>query len=146
MTYRVKCAINLGILSSDSESKYTSYLFSNSQILAEKNILSCCLSVDFFAKKADRYFFRKEEWEKLLSKRDGVEITKFKVRSGYPGSGQRYFLRLGTKQDGYCKTAIVQVNNDVFDPPRGGNIYNMRRTLRHKTRQVIHYNPCDGPL
>lgn len=37
------------------------------------------------------------------------------------------------------------MNNDVFNPPRGGNIYNMRCTLRHEARQVINYNPCDGP-
>ena len=58
--------------------------------------------------------------------------------------GAAVFLRLGPKQDGYCKTAIVQVNDDAFDPPRGGNINNTRRTLRYETRQVVNYNPCDG--
>ena len=38
----------------------------------------------------------------------------------------------------------VQVDSNVFDPPRGGNINNMHHTLRYKTRQVINYYPCNG--
>lgn len=64
------------------------------------------LECGLLRKKGKQILFRKEEWENLLSKFDGAKITKFK-EAGYPGCGQRYFLRLSPKQDGYRKTAIV---------------------------------------
>ena len=61
-----------------------------------------------------------------------------------PGVWAVIFSTLGSKTGWILQTAIVQVNDDVFNPPRGGNINNMRRTLRYERSQVINYNPCDG--
>ena len=66
------------------------------------------------------------------------------MKPGYPGSGQWYFLHLNPRQDGYYNTVNIEVTNNIFNPPCGGNINSINLTLKYKTRQVINYSPYDG--
>ena len=42
---------------------------------------------------------------------------------------QRYYLRLGDKQEGYFKKVVEQVDAGIYNPPRHENIKFMQRKL-----------------
>ena len=90
--------------------------------------------------------FAKDKWTGLLGLCIGesghrLEIEKSKVK-GY--SGQRYFIRIGPKNEGFHTTPNKQVKAQSFVAPRtttGDNINTLQRALKYETRQLINYNP-----
>ena len=90
---------------------------------------------------------QQKKWEDFLINHG---ITEGEICASQPSGspGQRWYIRLGPKQTGYHKSAVLQVNSGLVDekhlaPPRIGNIATLRRTLRMKMKGVYE-NPAES--
>eukprot|EP01083_Nonionella_stella_P229570 812421_1 len=104
-------------------------------------------SCELLQKRGNGFRVQQKKWEDFLVNHG---ITEGEICASLPSGspGQRWYIRLGPKQTGYHKSAVLQVNSGLVDekhlaPPRIGNIATLRRTLRMKMKGVFE-NPAES--
>ena len=90
-----------------------------------------CVTIGLLKQHGNDYRVDRDRWIELLNSLEiEYEFDMANITKGY--RGKHYYLRVGPRKEGYCKTALLQYNKEKYNPPRlnEGNISPLQRDLR----------------